>query len=69
MVGFNDFALNEPVAVTFENYRKIIDRLAEQKVNVYIQSTLEAREQCAEGYLTTFASSTSFSAPMLTRMA
>lgn len=51
MVGFNDFAFNQPVAVSFENYRKIVDRLTEQKVDVYIQSTLECSRAVCGGIL------------------
>lgn len=51
MVGFNDFALDQPVAVAFENYRKILDRLVEEKVEVYIQSTIECARAVCGGVL------------------
>ncbi|WFU70946.1 GDSL-type esterase/lipase family protein [Bradyrhizobium sp. CB2312] len=51
MVGFNDFALNQPVAVAFENYGKIVDRLTEQKIDVYIQSTIECSRAVCGGIL------------------
>lgn len=58
MVRSNDFALN---------YRKTVDRLTEQKVDVYIQSTLECSRASAAGYSMTFGLSTSCSAPMPVR--
>ncbi len=40
MVGVNDFGLDMRVDEVFENYRTIVNKLSEQGMKVYIQSTI-----------------------------
>jgi len=48
MLGSNDFSLGHSVNYVFENYKCIVDKLIDQGMKVYIQSTILAGRQKKE---------------------
>lgn len=45
MIGINDFSLGRDVDYVFDNYKNIVNKLVEQEMKVYIQSTILAGKQ------------------------